>query len=414
LTFPLFTKENKHNSLGTGKSFLTRIIIDRLRKLHGEDAVAVTAPTGIAAYNISGQTIHSFAGFGTGQGDVQSLINRINGYSVARERWKKTKVLIIDETSMLHRDLFDKIDVIAKSIRGNLQPFGGLQVILVGDFYQLPPVSENEYDPSDVYAFNAAAWDNTIDRTFNLTQVFRQKDERFIEMLNNMRIGELTQENINMIRKLDRPLNIPNGLTPVMLFSKRDEARRENARRLAALPDNKMHTYEASDWGITDQNKKDLDKKCMYPTTLSLKIGAQVVLLKNISKELVNGLTGIIKEFRVNMDEEVYPVIKFSNGIECVIGREKWTQENSSGKVIAEREQVPLLLAWAMTIHKCQGLTLDWVEVDLKSVFAYGQAYVAFSRARSLDGLRIMNFDPRKCIASGKVKNLYKKLSYGD
>src|SRR5262249_19319149 len=134
----------------------------------------------------------------------------------------------------------------------------------------------------DVYAFNAAAWDTTIDQSFNLTQVFRQKDEMFIAMLNDMRIGRLTQATINMIKGLERSLDMPDGLKPVMLFSRRDEARKENTRCLRELPDAKVYTYDANDWAVSEQHRKDLDKKCMYPTTLDLKIGAQVVLLKNL------------------------------------------------------------------------------------------------------------------------------------
>ena len=194
-------------SAGTGKSVLLRETIKALRDKYRRepDRIAVTASTGLAACNVGGVTLHSFAGIGLGKEAVPELVKKIKKSAKAKQRWLRTKVLIIDEISMVDGDLFDKLESIARMIRNNGRPFGGLQLVITGDFFQLPPVPD--YGKEAKFAFDAASWNTSIGHTIGLTQVFRQKDPVFANMLNEMRLGKLTPKSINAFRSLSRPLN---------------------------------------------------------------------------------------------------------------------------------------------------------------------------------------------------------------
>lgn len=199
-------------SAGTGKSVLMRAIIAKLRDLHHKepDRVAVTASTGLAACNIEGITLHSFAGIGLGKEAAPELIKKIRRNQKLKQRWQRTKVLIIDEISMVDGDLFDKLEQIARSLRNNGRPFGGIQIVVTGDFFQLPPVPEKNSIAK--FAFDAATWNTTIEHTILLTHVFRQKDPVFANMLNEMRLGKLTQESIRAFQRLNRPMHFKDDV----------------------------------------------------------------------------------------------------------------------------------------------------------------------------------------------------------
>lgn len=199
-------------SAGTGKSVLMRSIINKLRnKYHKEpDRLAVTASTGLAAVNIDGTTLHSFAGIGLGKEPATELLKKIRRTPKTRQRWIRTKVLIIDEVSMIDGDLFDKLEQVARIIRNNGSPFGGIQLVVTGDFFQLPPVPEK--DRAAKFSFDAATWNTCIEHTILLTHVFRQKDATFAEMLNQMRLGRLTPASIRAFQSLSRPLNFTDNL----------------------------------------------------------------------------------------------------------------------------------------------------------------------------------------------------------
>ena len=194
-------------SAGTGKSVLLREIIKVIRDKYKRepDRVAVSASTGLAACNIGGVTLHSFAGIGLGKEDVPELVKKIKRNQKAKQRWLRTKVLIVDEISMVDGDLFDKLEAIARAIRNNGRPFGGIQLVITGDFFQLPPVPD--YQKAAKFSFDAATWNTSIEHTIGLTQVFRQKDPTFANMLNEMRLGRLTPKSIDSFRKLSRPLS---------------------------------------------------------------------------------------------------------------------------------------------------------------------------------------------------------------
>lgn len=444
-------RKKRLNIIGTGKSVLLREIISGLRKkfLREPDRVAVTASTGLAACNIGGVTIHSFSGIGLGKEPAEDLVKKIRRNAKAKQRWLRTKVLIVDEVSMVDGDLFDKLEQIARTIRNNGRPFGGIQLVITGDFFQLPPVPESG-KPSK-FAFDAGTWNTSIEHTIGLHHVFRQKDPVFANMLNEMREGRMSIESIANFRKLDRPLPAAEGnIEATELFPTRMEVDRANNLRMQQLHGD-IFSFEARDGGtVTNKEQRDrLLQNCMVPEVVQLKKGAQVMLVKNMDDTLVNGSLGKVIGFMTeqqftfwkeneedmlegNISEDqmktemaktilgvstaqVFPLIRFAiaDGTtrDLLCKREDWKVELPNGEVQASRSQIPLILAWALSIHKAQGQTLERVRVDLGRVFEKGQAYVALSRATSMAGLQILRFDPRKIMAHEKVRSFYSSLS---
>ncbi|QRV74297.1 ATP-dependent DNA helicase PIF1 [Ceratobasidium sp. AG-Ba] len=451
-------KEGKNifftGSAGTGKSVLLREIIKALRKKHGksQDAVAITASTGIAACNIGGQTLHSFSGIGIGEGTPEALSTKIKKNKNALSRWLRCRVLIIDEVSMLDGDLFDRLARVACLIKKNNKPFGGIQLIVTGDFFQLPPVMKNGQPK---FAFEAEKWSECVERTFNLTKVFRQKDPRFVDMLNEMRFGRLTPASIRTFHELARPID-DGDIDATELFPRREDVDRANNLRMAALP-GREESFPARDGGaITDLAQRDkMLQNFMAPKDLVLKKDAQVMLLKNIDETLVNGTVGRVIGFYDATEVDVgekgeliqifapedrkklsstakakqkeqagplkkYPLVEFRvprGTRKLLVMPESFKVELPNGEVQVSRTQLPLILSWAMSIHKSQGQTLDRVKVDCGRIFEKGQAYVALSRATSLEGLQVLNFDPKKVLAHDKVKNWSQTLeciTHGD
>ncbi|GAB7345581.1 hypothetical protein MBLNU457_3884t2 [Dothideomycetes sp. NU457] len=445
-------------SAGTGKSVLLREIISTLRKKHVRepDRVAVTASTGLAACNIGGVTLHSFAGIGLGKEDVPELVKKIRRNQKAKQRWQRTKILIVDEVSMVDGDLFDKLEAIARQLRNNGRPFGGIQLVITGDFFQLPPVPDSNKVAK--FAFDAASWNTSIQHTIGLHHVFRQKDPVFAGMLNEMREGRLSQSSIAAFHKLSRPLEPRYELAATELFPTRNEVEAANKSRMDMLVGD-TKTFEARDGGtIVDKAMRDkLLANCMAPEFITLKKGAQVMLIKNIDESLVNGSVGKVIGFmseqtfdKYSSNEDIggsveavaeeddvvskklkaagrimdnllgsttmlYPVVRFTladnTTRDLLCQRESWKVELPNGEVQASRSQVPLILAWALSIHKAQGQTLERVKVDLGKVFEKGQAYVALSRATTMAGLQVLRFDPKKVNAHEKVRNFYQQLS---
>lgn len=436
---------------GTGKSVLMRAIIARLRTKHSRepDRVAVTASTGLAACNIGGVTLHSFSGIGLGKEDAQALVKKIRRNPKAKNRWLRTKCLIIDEISMVDGELFDKLDRIGRTIRNNGRPWGGIQLILTGDFFQLPPVPDADKKRDVKFAFDASTWGTSIDHTIGLTQVFRQRDPQFAQMLNEMRLGKISQATVDAFKALSRPLKFDDGVDSAELFPTRAQVEGSNERRLRELP-GMARRYDAMDTG--DQAIRDkLLANMMAPKSLELKVNSQVMLIKNLDETLVNGSLGKVIAFSdertfdlesgVTYDDDVtdplakarkklkefshvtdsssasaqkFPVVQFisTGGVPRVIlcQPEEWKVELPNGEVQAKRSQLPLILAWALSIHKAQGQTLERVTVNLGKVFEKGQAYVALSRATTQDGLRVLGFDKSKVMAHPRVVQFYSQL----
>lgn len=297
-------------SAGTGKSVLLRSIIKALRRKY-PTGVAVTASTGLAACNIGGITLHSFGAIGLGTGTVDNLIKKIKRNKKAHGRWRDTKVLIIDEVSMVDGELLDKLNEISKRLRKNNAPFGGIQLVACGDFYQLPPVMKKisaEGDTRDdveaFFSFESLAWNETIQETIILKEVFRQKgDQVFINMLNEMRDGRISESTIQEFRRLSRPLECPAGILPAELFATRNEVERANKRRLNALPGEAV-SYRAIDSGsLQEPQKSALLLNFLAPQDLLLKKDAQVMCVKNFDETLVNGSLGTVVDF---VDKDTY------------------------------------------------------------------------------------------------------------
>lgn len=297
-------------SAGTGKSVLLRSIIKSLRDKYPK-GVAVTASTGLAACNIGGITLHSFAGFGLGQGKVENLIKKIKRNKKAFTRWRETRVLIIDEISMVDGHLLNKLNEIAKNLRRNNRPFGGIQLVACGDFYQLPPVVKKtthdgtELDDVEVFfAFESSAWKETIQRTITLKEIFRQKgDQRFIDMLNNLRDGNVPDDTARDFCRLSRPLKCPEGIVPSELYATRYEVDMANSRKLNTIQGDVV-VYNSVDTGILPEPQKtQVLTNFLAPQVLNLKVGAQVMCIKNFDDQLVNGTLGKVIDF---VDRDTY------------------------------------------------------------------------------------------------------------
>lgn len=378
---------------GSGKSFLIQKFIEDAKG----KGIAITAATGLAASLIGGTTCHYWAGIGLGLGDVKQLIKKIKR-SKAQENWRRTHTLIIDEISMIPATLFDKLDVIGQAIRGSKLPFGGIQLILVGDFLQLPPITKDH----QIFCFESEAWKKADIQTIFLRKIFRQNDDKFVEALGEIRkAAVLSQETKDLlVRCSENKLETQDGIVPTRLFCKRVDVADFNKKELAKLPEQPSQKYKSKDFG-----PDALIDKFRYPSEIELRVGAQVLHLRNDRlRDLVNGSRGIVLYF----DETGLPVVRFENKSVLKIAREEETIEEHE-RVIASRRQLPLCLAWCFTIHRCQGMTLQRVVVDLTGTFECGQAYVALSRVQSADGLQIIGLKPEMIRAHDSAIMFYSK-----
>uniref|UniRef100_A0A2K5I2T7 ATP-dependent DNA helicase n=1 Tax=Colobus angolensis palliatus TaxID=336983 RepID=A0A2K5I2T7_COLAP len=341
-------------SAGTGKSYLLKRILGSLPPT----GTVATASTGVAACHIGGTTLHAFAGIGSGQAPLAQCVALAQRPGV-RQGWLNCQRLVIDEISMVEADLFDKLEAVARAVRQQNKPFGGIQLIICGDFLQLPPVTKGPQPPR--FCFQAKSWKRCVPVTLELTKVWRQADQTFISLLQAVRLG-------------------------------------------------KVHRFEAMD--SNPELASILDAQCPVSQLLQLKLGAQVMLVKNlsVSRGLVNGARGVVVGFEA--EGRGLPQVRFLCGVIEVIRADRWTVQATRNQLLS-RQQLPLQLAWAMSIHKSQGMTLDCVEISLGRVFASGQAYVALSRARSLQGLRVLDFDPMAVRCDPRVLHFYATLQRG-
>ncbi|OMO61479.1 hypothetical protein CCACVL1_23488 [Corchorus capsularis] len=395
-------------SAGTGKTILLQHIIKTLQKTYGKSGVFVTASTGIAACAIHGQTLHSFAGIGNGVGDRQMLLDQVSNNKGAKRRWNKADVLVVDEISMVDADLFDTLEYIAKEVRESDEVWGGIQLIVSGDFFQLPPVS-NEYSKRKEFAFEADCWDASFDRQVELTKIFRQSDERLIKLLQSIRRGNIDPEDLQLLKQACSASEPDPSV--VRLYPRIADVNNVNEERMNALSEKKV-IYEAFDGGVKPWK---LTFVGLAQEKLVLCKGARVMLIRNLNvwRRLVNGATGTVTGFtkadnRISINinpENLLPIVKFDSGPEMVIDPEEWYVTEGS-KIVAWRKQMPLILAWAISIHKCQGMSLDQIHTDLSRAFGCGMVYVAISRVTSLDGLHLSGFCPLKVKASPKLAEL--------
>jgi len=408
---------------GTGKSRIIREM-SRITKYRN---LVVTATTGIAAYNIGGITLNSFMGIGTGTEPLAVLIQRIKRKFGIRERLRNTDILIIDEISMLSAESFEKINAICQAVRGRNKPFGGIQVVMTGDMFQLLPVFETQNhgqtDRRLLFESDVFRKIFTKSNTVILTQNFRQQDQQFEQLLSRLRRGQQTPEDLSVIQS-----RLLNNLKPssqdlesaVHLVSSNKYAQVINSTNLNALHGEivryESETFEEGDPEQSKELTRELQSQMSQKgiLTIGLKVGARVMLVKNLSVEqgLVNGSVGTIISFQ-RWNGRAYPVVRFDNGVTEQITPVEWelefnkingtengiTNTNSVSRI----RQLPLMLSWAITIHRSQSLTLDKAVMDLASCFCDAMVYVALSRVRSISGLYLESFDPKKIIVNTTV-----------
>ena len=392
-------------SAGTGKTSCIKLFM----KIYKDQKImGVTSTTGISALLFGGTTLHSFLGIGLGDKSGESIVSNLYTKPHLRKRWVDLEVLIIDEISMLSPELFDKLEYIARRIRRNEKPFGGIQLILSGDFLQLPCIN------SDGFCFEAETWNKCITNTIFLTRIIRQSDTNFQECLNEIRIGKLSDKTKKLLdSRRDVDLTNDFGIKPTKLYSTNKSVDYINDKELDILAQKDIEFYEYNmDIQIypgVKNAKYSIDKykkNCTASENLQLCIGAQVMLLCNLDIEngLVNGSRGIITKFVNDM-----PVVKFLNGAEIITDYHTWEYEEKDIKMF-NVTQIPLKLAYAITIHKSQGMSLDYAEIDLSNIFNDGQAYVALSRVKNIFGLSIINVDYTQITASKKAVDFYNQI----
>ena len=430
---------------GTGKTLLIRHLV-RSATSQGKK-VQVCALTGCAAILLecNARTIHSWSGIRLGQGEVNDIVEGVFSNHIARTAWRSTDILIVDEVSMMSAHIFDILDTVGRRVRGSNKPFGGLQVVFVGDFFQLPPVAKRDDTSEGQFCFESDRWLNTfpIDNHIVLNTMFRQSDPTFRRILGHVRMDMVDEADINELKKcMNRPFDsvAHQGVVPAKLFPTRNKVDAVNDKMFKALKGT-IHKFEVVQKTTCTtllnmmgkpipQSEIARCKKQLTPQKMAaemerlmknspcgmepllLKVGANVMCTSNLSVEtgICNGSLGVIVDFAgsdngTDTKGLLKPMVRFSNGITLSIPLKFYQSEACPTLAVG---QYPLMLAWAMTIHKIQGATLTMAEIDVGGgIFACGQTYVALSRVRDLDGLYLSQFDPCKIKTNARVRKFY-------
>jgi ATP-dependent DNA helicase PIF1 len=448
---------------GSGKTELIKQMV-HIGKEQGKE-VQVCALTGCAALllNCGAKTVHSWAGIGLAVGDNHDIIKKLIDSKVKAkiQKWKKTDILIIDEVSMMSKKIFNLLDEIGRRIRKKYDvPFGGIQVVFSGDFYQLPPVSKNNGGsahplhlpsppttsgiaggsaPCDEgegdFCFESDNWSATFSCTIQLKTIFRQTDLDYCKILNQIRVGKLYKSSLDILSRHIGKKNPETGFKPTKLFPRKKEVEIINRLEYAALKETEyifkiskvkddqlsLSSYDKKESAFISAAQKDMElnfllNNVIVDKELRLKKGTQVMCVANldlmsdvpVANPIVNGSQGIVVDF-VGEGEMKLPMVQFNNGTKRIIGRHVWQSENVKSVAIT---QIPLIYAWGITIHKAQGASLDIAEIDAGSnIFECGQTYVALSRVKSLNGLYLTAFNPSKIKVNKKVQDFYGGLS---
>lgn len=387
---------------GAGKTYTLNKFIEEAQEKHKR--IAITASTGIAASHIGGTTIHSWSGLGIADAISDAELDRMSYKQQIMERYNRCDILIIDEVSMLHGSRLDMVDRACRWVRHNERPFGGLQVILVGDMFQLPPVTRGS-DETD-YAHHSNAWRVAELKPAYLTEQHRQgADDELLDILREMRNGGISKAHIDL---LNTRTGLPVDEHITKLYTHNVDVDTLNNNKLNQL-DGQMHTFKMTgkgqDWQI-DKLKKNL----LCPEKLQLKVDAEVMFVANdFDAGFVNGTRGRVIAF-----ERGNPIVETTDGLRIQVEEHTWRQFNETGEyVIAEVSQTPLRLAWAVTIHKSQGMSLDSAEIDLTKAFVPGMGYVALSRVRSLEGLYLVGLGPQALQLDRDIYEFDKALKLG-
>jgi ATP-dependent DNA helicase PIF1 len=401
---------------GSGKS----AIIHLFKKTYGNrKTIAITSTTGVSALLIGGVTLHSYLGIGLGTGTAEELTEKIMSNSRARQKWLDLDVLIMDEVSMLSPVLFDKLEQVARNVRRTRPkrlmaddgitdlPFGGIQLVISGDFLQLPVIGE-----SDSFTFDAVSWERCVDEVVVLTKIMRQTNKDFQEVLNEIRVGHVSKKARKLLKsRIGAKLTNELGIKPTRIHTTNAAVDEINEKELNSLNEENFFQYDMEIYFFEfvqnrEQMMEKYRKSSLAPESLQLCVGAQVMLLCNLDLEngLANGTRGVVTGFSDDL-----PIVRFLNGEERIISNWQWDIEEGKKKSV-RITQMPLKLAWAVTVHKCQGSTLDYAEVDLSNVFTYGQTYVALSRVTSAEGLSIVNINFENIQAHPRAVQYYKNL----
>ena len=371
-------------SAGTGKTFLLNEFIEYLKK--EKTKVSVTASTGIAATHLDGITIHSWSGMGIESKLSDKQVKGLLRKEELRERIKKTKILIIDEISMLDASRLDLLDKICKEAKEPFLSFGGLQIIMCGDFFQLPPVNVGKKEGIE-FAYDSSAWEQADIKVCYLDKKHRQQDDlEFVNILDSIRKNEAGEDILNKLKmRLNKQINCP--IKPTKLYTHNLDVDAINSFELSKIREKEKIFYMNSDG--PEKIVASLKKNCLALEELKLKVGAVVMFVKNnFRRGFVNGTLGEV----IGFNEDGLPIIKTKSGNEIVADKTSW-EIKQNGQVVARISQIPLRLAWAITVHKSQGMSLDAAEIDLSKSFERGMGYVALSRVRQLDGIKLMGIN---------------------
>lgn len=383
----LFTGQNVFltGAAGSGKTYVLNQYISYLKD--NNIPVAITASTGIAATHMDGRTIHSWSGIALRNHLSKKELDELYYNNFTHERITVARVLIIDEISMIDATIFSLLDSVCRFVRKKPQPFGGLQIIICGDFFQLPPIGKKGEAPPK-YAFYSPSWVEANLQICYLEEQYRQEDPRFLSMLNSIRNTKVNRETVDTLKtRLNQSIK---GLTKVTkLYSHRDDVDALNTFELEKL-ETEPHSYFMLAGGDSDM-VRSLKDACLAPEHLILKKGALVMFVRNNQGEgYVNGTLGTVVDFE--SDATNYPIIETKNGNKITARPIRWSIDDQ-GEMLAYIDQIPLRLAWAITIHKSQGMTLDAAEVNLGKAFAHGMGYVALSRVRTLEGIKLVGIN---------------------
>lgn len=421
---------------GTGKTKLIKHILEENNGVR-KSTIQVCAMTGCAAIllNCGARTLHSWSGIKLAKGPREKIIAGVLHSKSAVAAWRKTKILIVDEVSMMSKKIFEICNEIAKRARNCTLPFGGMQVIFTGDFFQLPPVGNYGEPDTEQFCFESIEWFSVFkpENHVQLKTIFRQTDETYVNILSEIRIGKLSDSNKCILDQRVGTTYDPsknNGCVLTKLFPTRVKADYVNQAQYAKIESeekilkcvcNKSAFLYADNGAPIEahilvkcselsEGEKDRQMEMLIANSncaeiLKLKRGAAVMCTANIDMDsgICNGSQGIVIDFLLND-----PVVMFSNGMQKVISKHQWQSDEYPILTVA---QYPLCLAWALTIHKIQGATMAMAEMDLgNSIFEYGQTYVALSRIRSLDGLYLSAFNEYRIKANPKVIKFYQDL----
>lgn len=368
---------------GTGKTHILRQYIDYLKSR--KIPVAITASTGIAATHINGMTIHAWSGIGVKENINSKQLKTLSKRKYLNKKMEKVEVLIIDEISMLHKKQLEMVNQVLQYFKMNQLPFGGVQLLLCGDFFQLPPIGQGA--SKEKFAFMSPVWVQAELNICYLKKQYRQQQNELSQILDELKNKALSPQSIEKL-KAAAAHQPDSQFEPTKLFTHNFDVDQMNRQELSKLK-SKSKYFQAELKG-NEKLIESLKSAVLANENMELKTGAKVMFVRNNpEKGVVNGSLGELIDF----DEDGYPMVRLLDDRIVIAEPEEWKIEDESGRMLASFTQVPLRLAWAITVHKSQGMTLDAAEIDLSNTFERGQGYVALSRLKKLENLKLAGFN---------------------